>query len=232
MKLEEIYTSGEYLEKHPTWHTEESAWKVRHIMPMMKRHRLEPNIICEVGCGAGEVLRLLQENMSDACTFWGYDISPHAFAIGKERANERLHFKLADIRQEQDAFFDLILVLDVIEHLEDYFSFLRDIKAKSRYKLFHIPLEVSVQGVLRGKIFMRNRDLHGHLHHFTKETALRTLEDVGYEVLDYTYSPEYEMPTTSLQTNLMKIPRRVFFALQRDQAVRILGGARLLVLAQ
>ena len=117
----------------------------------------------------------------------------------KERGNERLHFKLADIRQE-DIFFDLILMLDVVEHLENYFSFLRDIKPKSHYKLFHIPLEVSVQGVLRGKIFLRNRDLHGHLHYFTKETALRTLEDIGYEVLDYSYLPENEMPAELIET--------------------------------
>ena len=79
MKLEEIYTSGEYLEKHPTWHTEEAPRKVRHIVPMMKRHRLVPDAICELGCGTGEVLRLLQENMSDTCTCCGYDISPQAF---------------------------------------------------------------------------------------------------------------------------------------------------------
>ena len=230
--LETRYTGGEHFEKVPSWYVEESPWKVRHIMPMMKRHHLVPNTVCEVGCGAGEVLRLLQVRISDACTFWGYDISPQAFEICKERANERLHFKLADIRQEQDVFFDLLLVLDVIEHLEDYFSFLREIRPKSRYKLFHIPLEISVQGVLRGKIFMRNRDLHGHLHYFTKETALRTLEDVGYEVLDYSYSPEYELHTTLLQTNLMKLPRKFFFALHKDWAVRILGGSRLLVLAK
>ena len=29
-------------------------------------------------CGFGEVLRLMQMRMSDACTFWGYDISPQA----------------------------------------------------------------------------------------------------------------------------------------------------------
>ena len=92
--------------------------------------------------------------------FGVYDISPQAMQMCNERGNERLHFKLADIRQE-DIFFDLILMLDVVEHLENYFSFLRDIKPKSHYKLFHIPLEVSVQGVLQGKIFLRNRDLHG-----------------------------------------------------------------------
>ncbi len=231
MMVENIYISGQYLEKNPTWHIEESPWKVKHILPMMKRHHLVPNTVCEVGCGAGEVLRLLQVHISDA-SFWGYDISPQAFEMCKEKANERLHFKLADIRQEQGVFFDLLLVLDVIEHLEDYFSFLRDLKPKSHYKLFHIPLEVSVQGVLRGAVFLRNRHVHGHLHHFTKETALRTLEDAGYEVLDYSYSPEFEMRSTILQTNLMKLPRKFFFALHKDWAVRILGGSRLLVLAK
>ena len=81
---------------------------------MLKRHHLVPNTVCEVGCGAGEVLRRLQMRMSDTCTFWGYEISPQAFAICKQKANEQLRFKLADIRQEQDVFFDLLLVLDVI----------------------------------------------------------------------------------------------------------------------
>jgi hypothetical protein len=67
---------------------------------------------------------------------------------------------------------------------------------------------------------------------FTKETALRMLEDVGYEVLDYSYSPEYELETALLQTRLMKLPGKAFFALQKDWAVRILGGCRLLVLAK
>lgn len=224
--VESLYTSGQYLEMNPTWHIEESPWKVEHIIPMLKRHHLEPQTICEVGCGVGEVLRLLQMQMSDSCTFWGYDISPQAIEMSKERANERLHFKLADIAQEHDAFFDLILVLDVIEHLEDYFTFLREIKSKSRYKLFQIPLEISVQGVLRGKIFVGNRDLYGHLHHFTRETALRTLKDVGYEVIDYSYAPEV------FQTKLTRLSRKLLYAVHKDWAVRILGGTRMLVLAK
>jgi cyclopropane fatty-acyl-phospholipid synthase-like methyltransferase len=230
--LEEIYTNGIYLEKHPDWHIEESAWKVRHILCMLRRRHLMPTTICEVGCGAGEVLKLLQANMSDECTLWGYDISPQAFDLCQQRANARLHFKLADIRREQDVFFDLILMLDVVEHVEDYFSFLRDLKHKSHYKIFHIPLDISVQTVLRGKTLIRNRNVHGHIHYFTKETALRTLEDVGYEVLDYSYSPEYELDAPLLSTNLMKLPRKAFFALHEDWAVRLLGGSRILVLAK
>ena len=77
--------------------------------------------------------------------------------------------------------------------------------------------------------FFACEEMHyGHLHYFTKETALRTLEDAGYEVLDYSYSPGYEVHSASIQENL----RKFFFALQGDLAVRILGGFRLLVLAK
>jgi 2-polyprenyl-3-methyl-5-hydroxy-6-metoxy-1,4-benzoquinol methylase len=120
---QELYISGTYLEKNPTWHVEESPWKARQIMRMVTRNHIVPKTICEVGCGAGEVLKQLQEQMDSECLFWGYDISPQAFELSKSRANERLQFKLADIRQEQNAFFDLILIMDVIEHLEDYFRF-------------------------------------------------------------------------------------------------------------
>jgi hypothetical protein len=73
----------------------------------------------------------------------------------------------------------------------------------------------------------------GHLHYFTKETFLRTLEDCGYEILDYVYtSSSLELPTHVLATKLMKAPRRLFYALSRDLAVRVLGGYRLMVLAR
>ena len=223
-----LYTSGQYLGMHPTWHVEESPWKVRHILPMLRRHTLSPTTICEVGCGAGEVLRLLQENMPRECRFFGYDISPQAFELSKRKANERLHFELGDLQGDSNRLFDVILVLDVIEHLEDYFSFLRKIKSRSRYKVFMIPLEISVQGVLRGRIFLNTRDMHGHLHPFSKETALRTLEDLGYKILDYCYAPEYEMNNGQF----IGLLRRLLLSVHRDWAVRILGGCRILVLAE
>jgi SAM-dependent methyltransferase len=232
MNLEARYTSGEHLEKTPNWHAHESPWKAEYIVQMLDKHGLQPQRVCEVGCGAGEVLRLLQKRMPSGCSFWGYDISPQAIALCAGKGNEQLHFELKDVRKDQQTSFDLILVLDVIEHLEDYFSFLRDIKPKSRYALMHIPLEISVQSVFIGKTFIWTRGQHGHLHYFSKETALRTVQDVGYEVLDYSYSPEFELPAGGLAENFAKIPRKLFFALHHDWAARVLGGTRLLVLVR
>jgi hypothetical protein len=50
-------------------------------------------------------------------------------------------------------------------------------------------LDLSVQAVLRKNGLLLRRDHHAHLHYFTKETALRTLTDVGYQLVDYFYTP-------------------------------------------
>ncbi len=232
MDLEKVYTTGAYLERNPTWHVEESPWKAKQIMQMVARNSLTPKTICEVGCGAGEVLRQLQERMNPACMFWGYEISPQAFELSKSRANDQLHFKLTNINQEEEAFFDLILILDVIEHVEDCFSFLRDLKTKSQYKIIHLPLDLSVQSILRPNGLLDVRQAYGHIHYFTKNIAIEMLKDVGYEVLDYFYAPRSIGLANTLLKKLLIPPRVLFFSLRKDLAVRVLGGYSLLVLVK
>jgi len=226
------YTDGAYLRKNPLWHAEESPFKVKQILRMLEKNRLQPNTICEVGCGAGEVLRLLQGKMEKGCRFWGYDISPQAMELCKSRTNEGLQFKLADLTREEDAFFDLLLVLDVFEHVEDYFGFLDGIRTKSDLKIFHIPLDLSVQAVLRKRGLLKRRELWGHLHYFTKETALETLKDVGYELLDYFYTPRGIELATETVHKLALLPRMVCFRIHKELEVGRLGGYGLLVLAR
>ncbi len=246
----DLYTSGEYLQKNPTWHAEEAPWKVQQILRMLNRNHLVPQTICEVGCGTGEILRLLQEALPPDCTLWGYEISPQAFEMCQQRANEHLHFKLADIQQEAGGHYDLILLMDVLEHMEDYFSLLRNIHPKSPYKLIQLPLDISVRSVLRGQI-INFRATYGHIHYFTKELALQMLNDVGYEVIDYFYSGEsidtIPLPWNELTTNPRKVVRKVLgrvkrktlgmpiklaMAIHEDFTVRLLGTSRLLILAR
>lgn len=222
------YTNGEYFSKHPDWHIEDSPWKAEQIALMLRRNNVTPSTICEVGCGAGEILRQLQQKLGGNCECWGYEISPQAFELCRTRASESLHYKLADI-QEEDVFFDLILMIDLIEHMEDYFSLLRAIKHKSVYKVLHIPLDLSVQTLLRAEPIIRTRRAAGHIHYFTKEIALALLEDVGYETVDYFYT---ELPSKSIVRRLVKPVRRLGFRMNKDIAVRILGGYSLMILAK
>jgi hypothetical protein len=73
----------------------------------------------------------------------------------------------------------------------------------------------------------------GHFHHFTKEIALQMLRDLGYEILDYSYTAGYSLPRNyGLKDRLLKIPCWLFFPITQDFAVKVFGGYSLLVLVK
>jgi 2-polyprenyl-3-methyl-5-hydroxy-6-metoxy-1,4-benzoquinol methylase len=230
---EELYTDGTYLELNPTWHVEDSSWKAKQLLKMIERNRLQPKSICEIGCGAGEVLHQLQLHLPGNCSFAGYEISPQAFGLCKKRENPRLQFHLGDLLQEPEAYFDFVLAIDVIEHVEEYFGFLRQLRKKGKYKIFHIPLDLSVQSVLRASPILRFRRTLGHIHYFTKETALAALADTGYEVQDYFYtSHSIDLPARSFKAGLARVPRKFLYKINSNLTVRLFGGFSLMVLSQ
>lgn len=227
------YTSGSYLEKNPLWHTEESLWKAELVMRMLNRRGIVPRTICEVGCGAGEVLRQLQLRLGGDCELLGCDVSPQAIELCQSRANEKLRFLRGDDSRIAESFFDLVLIMDVIEHVEDYFSLLRNIKKRARHKIFQIPLDLSVQTILRATPMLKDREKFGHIHYFNKELALQLLVDVGYQIIDYFYTAvALDLPSRDFRNLVMRIPRRLAYKVNKDMAVRLLGGYRLLILAE
>jgi len=231
--MKNIYEDGTYVHANPTWHEEDSPWKAKQIAKIIKRNNLNPSTIFEIGCGAGEILNRLQTEFDDRVTFVGYEISPQAFEICKRKNKSNLKFLLKNYLDEEEVLADVILAIDVFEHVEDYWGFLRKLREKARHKIFHIPLDLSVQTILRGSPILNSRSSWGHIHYFTKETALATLRDTGYEILDYFYTRgSLELPNRGWKSNLLKLPRELFFSISQDLTVRILGGFSLLVLTK
>lgn len=229
----QIYQDGTYFDNNPRWHEEDSPWKAKQILKMLKKNSLDPKTICEVGCGAGEILNQLSHMDGGSREYFGYDISPQAFELCHRKARTNLSFKLMDLLKDEAAHFDVVMAIDVFEHVEDYFGFLRKLREKAEYKIFHIPLDLSVQTVLRAAPILMVRKKVGHIQYFTKETALETLRDTGYTIIDTFYTGgALELPNRGWKAGLLKIPRRMAFALHQDLAVRLLGGYSLLVLAK
>jgi 2-polyprenyl-3-methyl-5-hydroxy-6-metoxy-1,4-benzoquinol methylase len=121
----DIYTSGEYLKNNPTWDIEHSPWKAGYILDILKKNGLSPSSVCEIGCGAGGILTELAGRMPESVSFTGYEISPQAYELAKTKENGRIKFILKDITADKDAFFDIALVIDVVEHVQDYMGFLK-----------------------------------------------------------------------------------------------------------
>lgn len=228
---EKLYTeeNSEYLKKNPTWHTEDSPWKAEQILKMLERNAVNPKSIAEIGCGAGEILNQLHSSLPKDTYYTGYDISIDAITLARQREKERLSFNHENLL-DKDVFYDLLLIMDVIEHVDDYIGFLRACKTKSENIIIHIPLDISVQSILRNKPIQERNSL-GHIHYFMKDTALATLVDSGYEIVDYFYTAGgIELSYDSIKSKLALLPRKLLFSINKDFAVRVLGGYSLLVL--
>ncbi len=77
------------------------------------------------------------------------------------------------------------------------------------------------------------RECNGHIHHFSKATALAALTDTGCEVIDYCYTRgAIEIPLPGWKANLKKLPKKLLYAIHPDLAVKCLNAFSLLVLTR
>lgn len=155
MSINQQYLDGEYTDKNPSFHVEDSPWKARQILKGIQRTGLQPKTVCEIGCGAGEILVQLSTALPDA-RFQGYELGPQGYAMCQERKSDRIGFSDQDLFTV-DRTFDLMLCIDVFEHVEDPCGFLRRLAGKSRNYIFHIPLDMNVQMVARAPAKIRPR---------------------------------------------------------------------------
>lgn len=231
-----IYKSGEYLERTRTWHSEDSHWKAEQISKIISNNRVHSTNIAEIGCGAGVILgELSKKEYFRAVQFKGYDISPQAIELSKQIESERVKFFCQDLLSETNAdHFDILLVVDVVEHIPDYMGFLNKCRAKAEYKIYHVPLDVHVSSVLRNA-FIGGRYTLGHLHYFTADSAIATLKDTGHEIVDHCYTNGAlalfkEHP--SIKRAVANVPRWLFSKISLPFTARVFGGYSLLVLAK
>jgi hypothetical protein len=230
--VERRYHDSTYLSQNPDWDRQDSPWKADLVRRLLNDSGIMPSSVCEVGCGAGDVLVNLKAHYPDV-TFYGYDISPQAAQFWKEHERHGIHFQQGDFFDLYRETYDVLMLLDVIEHLSDPFTFLERLRGAAEYFVLHIPLDLSALSVLRERPLMEVRAKVGHIHYYTKSLALATVQESGFEVLSWRYSgAALNSPGRTLKTRLAMLPRRLLYALHKDIGVRALGGETLLVLAR
>lgn len=229
------YADGRYLEKVADWHAGDSPWKARKVAELLRRGALAPASVLEVGCGAGGVLAELQGLLPGDVSLRGYDVSPQALSLARPKENARLRFFRQDVLAAPPEPADLVLLLDVFEHVPDYLGFLRGLRPLGRRFAFHVPLDACAQAISRGSgILLEMRRHYGHLHYFTKDTALATLADAGYGVLDWFYTDDQAInpPPARLRRRAVHEVRRALFAADPDLAAWLFWGYNVMVLAE
>jgi hypothetical protein len=231
--MSDMYNDQTYLRRNPSWGKEDAPMKVKAIAKLLEKHNIPFRTVAEAGCGSGEILVQLEKQFPSTERFSGFDISADALAIAKTRQSGKIHFELLDFAESNrtDLYFDLTLVIDVMEHIPDYFSFLRGIHSKSRYTIFHIPLDLSLWSLFREKMLIESKERVGHIHQFTEDFILEILKDHEYTIIDKIYTP----PTYTHDSFKQKIThgiRKCLFFLNKRFATKSIGGYSIMVLTE
>ena len=230
--IEKKYIQDTYFKKNPTWDQEDSYFKGEIVYNLLTSAKIYPKNIADIGCGSGDVLVYLRRVFND-CEFYGFDISPFLIQFWKEKVSENINFTCGDFFITNNRNYDIILLLDVIEHLENPHEYLARINKFANYFVFHIPLDLSVNSILREEPLLRARRNVGHIHYFTKNIALDLLQECGYEILYWNYTGISLLKTRHTQYNFLTEIRKLSkFILSDDFRVRLFGGETLIALCR
>ena len=232
MKMADKYESGTYWEKNSSYHEEDAGFKTGEAIAMLEKHNISPESIIDIGCGSGKNLNMLASHFD--CRGLGVDVSPQAISRADSlHKTDKITFECNKI-QNIDVDFDLAVMFDVFEHVDDYIGFLRGVNNIARSFIFNIPLDMNVNTILRDR-YMWARQEVGHIHYFTERSALATLEYCDYRITDSSLTNSYvhavkTKPT--LKGFVAFLPRFTTSIISRSFSEKLFGGSSLLVLTE
>ena len=136
----------------------------------------------EVGCGLGESSLRLNEMLIDS----HFEVSEYDKNYVSILKNSDFKLKITNETvydlQHSDNSFDLVIMLEVLEHLEDYQKAIGELcRVSSKYVLISVPNEPlwRTLNFLRGKYIGNFGNTPGHINHFNVKSLKKILRRYG-----------------------------------------------------
>lgn len=196
----------------------EDYWKKRvkrGYMSLMPRHREIVRIIIEtknsgrildLGCGEGHILKML----SNSYEKYGVDVSKTALKLANDK---NIHIKLCNLNKDFpfDMKFDFMICSEVLEHLENPFDVLENVKKHlTEDGLFLVTIPNVTHWRHRVSLLLGKSPNYDktHINFWDLDSFIKLLHDRGYEILDF--YPTYFDPRFFSKLPRLKSTYRLF----------------------
>ena len=204
---ENIYVSDEYIDKNPTLHEEDSAWKIGRILPFVTLlfekhlHKKQVNLL-DVGGGAGLILNAVATHIKKIeathVNTYALDLSSGMLKVQRKH-NPDLNFLNEDIRKTslRHKSIDLALMIDVLEHVPEPEFALLELRRIANYVIFKVPMEGSLTSRAwnffdHGKHRKELIENLGHVNLYSLPRLLDQIETCLGHVLVFNFTNEFE----------------------------------------
>lgn len=194
MGAENIYNNGTYQSENPDWHLGHSSTKVKwikDIIPGSLRHSISS--VLEIGCGRGATLNELKTYLGGDRHFTGIDVSTEAITYARNNF-KGIEFLCTDIFSlRNNNAYDLVLCIDVLEHVYCQDEFIRCAASISKFGIFHVPLGNNLRNRLLDR-WKQQIFKFGHVQFYNVGSLINFFTNAGFAIRDYRYTFGLEYP--------------------------------------
>ncbi len=175
-------TPDESLDEQYNYAEIASTWKANEMINLIQQTKHEKfHSVLEVGCGYSMILQKISQDLN----------IPRAVGIDNHELTLKMAKKISPncIYTIMDAYnlsfpddsFDLVILSDIIEHLENPELLLKEARRVSKYSVFKIPLEKCLINLRRQ---YGSQDSSGHMFSLDETSAINLINQAGFTILN------------------------------------------------
>jgi SAM-dependent methyltransferase len=210
-------------------------WKAINLLNLLLRNgEITFNAVCEIGGSEGIVLDIITKVINSKINV-NYEISDVFCEIGRTKY-KNIKYINKDFLDNPE-YFDLVILSDIVEHVEDDDLFLNTISRYCKYLVIKIPIEKSFfsSGFYQTMRFKKipeemkfgKNHINGHLRGYTIRQAINYLSKY-YNIIDLEISDVYFFNPSKKKRILKKLFGEKIFILLYGGAFFAFGESKCL----
>jgi SAM-dependent methyltransferase len=159
-----------------------SAGEVTGYREIVANFDLQGKTVLDVGCASGALLCLLREHKTKEVI--GIDSAEYPVSFGIEHYGLDLRRATLEQAQLPSASFDLVTLIDLIEHVEDLHNFLREVRRvlKPAGNIFIITPNYLAYSFARNRWTCLYKDFE-HLQYFGEQSLREVCGQIGWSLM-------------------------------------------------